>query len=70
VPVASILHILDEIDKLWDNMLEKSEMRFRGIGLIIARLLDGTVSMEEVAVLPHGDELVSKLEGVKAPAAA
>ena len=51
-------------------MLEKSEMRFRGIGLIIARLLDGTVSMEEVAVLPHGDELVSKLEGVKAPAAA
>jgi hypothetical protein len=70
VPVASILHVLDEIDKLWDDMLQKSAMRFRGIDLIIARLLDGTLAMEEVAALPHGDELVSKLEGMKAPAAA
>jgi hypothetical protein len=70
LPVASILRILDEIDKLWNDMLEKSEMRFRGVDLIIARLLDGTLSMEEVAALPNGDELVSKLEGMKAPAAA
>ena len=52
VPVASILHILDEIDKLWKDMLEKSEMRFRGVDLIIARLLDGTLKVEEVADLP------------------
>ncbi|MBO0751183.1 MAG: hypothetical protein J2P53_03680 [Bradyrhizobiaceae bacterium] len=70
VPVASILHILDEIDKLWNDMLEKSEMRFRGIDLVIARLLDGTLPMEQVAGLPKGDELVSRLEGMKAPAAA
>jgi hypothetical protein len=70
VPVASILHILDEIDKLWNDMLEKSEMRFRGIDLIIARLLDGTLKVEEVAELPKGDELVSKLTAMKAPAAA
>jgi hypothetical protein len=70
VPVASILHILDEIDKLWQDMQEKSEMRFRGIDLIVARLLDGSLPMEEVARLPKGDELVSKLEAMKAPAAA
>lgn len=68
VPVASILHILDEIDKLWKDILDKSEMRFRGVDLIIARLLDGTLKMEEVADLPKGDELVSKLEGTKAAA--
>jgi hypothetical protein len=70
VPVASILHILDEIDKLWKDMLEKSEMRFRGVDLVIARLLDGSLKMEEVGDLPKGDELVSKLETMKAPAAA
>jgi hypothetical protein len=70
VPVASILHILDEIDKLWKDMLEKSEMRFRGVDLIIARLLDGTLKVEEVADLPKGDELVNKLAAMKAPAAA
>jgi hypothetical protein len=70
VPVASILHILDEIDKLWKDMLEKSENRFRGVDLIIARLLDGTLPLEEAAGLPKGDELVSKLEAMKAPAAA
>jgi hypothetical protein len=70
VPVASILHILDEIDKLWKEMLEKSEMRFRGVDLIIARLLDGSLKLEEVGGLPVGDDLVSKLETMKAPAAA
>lgn len=70
VPVASILHILDEIDKLWKDMLDRSEMRFRGVDLVIARLLDGTLKMEEVGDLPKGDELVSKLEAMKAPAAA
>jgi hypothetical protein len=70
VPVASILHILDEIDKLWKDMLDKSEMRFRGVDLVIARLLDGTLKMEEVGDLPKGDELVSKLEAMKAPVAA
>jgi hypothetical protein len=70
VPVASILHILDEIDKLWKDMLEKSEMRFRGVDLIIARMLDGSLKLEEVAALPVGDGLVSKLEAMKAPAAA
>jgi hypothetical protein len=70
VPVASILHILDEIDKLWNDMLEKSEMRFRGVDLIIARLLDDSLKLEEVAGLPAGDGLVSKLEAMKAPAAA
>jgi hypothetical protein len=70
VPVASILHILDEIDKLWADMLEKSEMRFRGVDLVVARLLDGSLKLEEVAGLPKGDEMVSKLEAMKAPAAA
>jgi hypothetical protein len=70
IPVASILHILDEIDKLWKDMLDKSEMRFRGVDLIIARLLDGTLPIEEVAGLPKGDELVAKLEAMQAPAAA
>jgi hypothetical protein len=70
VPVASILHFLDEIDKLWKDMLEKSENRFRGVDLIIARMLDGSLKIEEVADLPKGDELVSKLEGMKTPAAA
>jgi hypothetical protein len=70
VPVASILHFLDEIDKLWNDMLDKSESRFRGVDLIIARLLDGTLKIEEVAGLPKGDELMSKLEAMKAPAAA
>jgi hypothetical protein len=70
VPVASILHILDEIDKLWADILEKSEMRFRGVDLIIARMLDGTLKLEKVAGLPKGDELVSKLEAMTAPAAA
>jgi hypothetical protein len=70
VPVASILHILDEIDKLWADMLEKSEMRFRGVDLVIARLLDGTLQMEEVAGLPRGDDMFSKLEALKAPVAA
>jgi hypothetical protein len=70
VPVASILHILDEIDKLWKDMLDKSEMRFRGVDLIIARLLDGTLKIEDVEGLPKGDELASKLEALKAPAAA
>jgi hypothetical protein len=70
VPVASILHILDEIDKLWKDMQEKSEMRFRGVDLIITRLLDGSLPLEDVAGLPKGDELVSKLEGMKEPAAA
>jgi hypothetical protein len=70
VPVASILHILDEIDKLWKDMTEKSEMRFRGVDLVIARLLDGSLKIEEVGDLPKGDELVNKLEAMKAPAAA
>jgi hypothetical protein len=70
VPVASILHILDEIDKLWKDMMEKSEGRFRGVDLIIARLLDGTVKIEEVAALPVGDDMVGKLEALKAPVAA
>jgi hypothetical protein len=33
---------------------QKSEMRFRGINLIVARLLDGTLPMEEKAGLPKG----------------
>jgi hypothetical protein len=70
VPVASILHILDEIDKLWKDILDKSEMRFRGVDLVIARLLDGSLKLEDVADLPKGDELVSKLEVLEAPAAA
>jgi hypothetical protein len=69
-PVASILHFLDEIDKLWKDMLEKSEGRFRGVDLIIARLLDGSLQIEDVAGLPVGDELVGKLEAMKAQAAA
>jgi hypothetical protein len=70
VPVTSILHFLDETDKLWADMLDKSEMRFRGVDLIIARMLDGSVKIDEVAALPKGDELVSKLEAMAAPAAA
>jgi hypothetical protein len=70
VPVASILHILDEIDKLWKDMQEKSEGRFRGVDLIIARLLDGSLKLEEVAGLPVGDDMVGKLEALTAPAAA
>jgi hypothetical protein len=70
VPVASILHILDEIDKLWKDMLEKSEGRFRGVDLVVARLLDGSLKIEEVAGLPAGDDMFSKLEALRAPAAA
>jgi hypothetical protein len=70
VPVASILHILDEIDKLWNDMMEKSEGRFRGVDLVIARLLDGSLKIEEVGGLPAGDDLLGKLEALKAPAAA
>jgi hypothetical protein len=70
VPVASILHILDEIDKLWNDMMEKSEGRFRGVDLVIARLLDGSLTIEEVGGLPVGDDMFGKLEAMKAPVAA
>jgi hypothetical protein len=70
VPVASILHILDEIDKLWKDTLDKSEGRFRGVDLVIARLLDGSLKLEDVAGLPAGDDMLGKLEALKAPAAA
>ncbi len=70
VPVASILGILDEIDKLWADMMDKSEQRFRLVDLMTARLLDGSLPLEDVAGLPKGDALLARLEATPAPAAA
>jgi hypothetical protein len=70
LPVASITGILDEIDKLWTDLTDKTEHRFRLVSLLVARLVDGALPLEQVAELPKGDELLAKLEAMPAKAAA
>jgi hypothetical protein len=70
LPVASITGILDEIDKLWVDMMAKSGHRFSLVALVIARLIDGSLALDQVAELPKGDALLSRLETMAAPAAA
>ncbi len=70
LPVTTITGILDENDKLWTDMMDKTEQRFGLVALMIARLADGSLALEQVADLPKGDDLLAKLEAIPAPAAA
>jgi hypothetical protein len=66
----TISAILDENDKLWTNMLGKIEQRFGLVALMIARLADASLPLDQVAGLPKGDDLLARLEAIPAPAAA
>jgi hypothetical protein len=70
LPVTTITDILDENDKLWTDMMDKTEQRFGLVALMIARLADGSLTLDQVATLPKGDALLARLGAIPAPAAA
>jgi hypothetical protein len=51
-------------------MLGKIEQRFGLVALMIARLADASLPLDQVAGLPKGDDLLARLEAIPAPAAA
>ncbi|MEP9353481.1 hypothetical protein ABLE93_07785 [Xanthobacter sp. KR7-65] len=61
LPVDPLTPILDQFDQLWVDMLANSEGRARYIFLMVRRLADGSLKVEDVAGLPRGKELDAQL---------
>lgn len=61
LPIAPLVPLLDTFDQLWVDVLGHGERRFRYVYLIIQRLMEGTVAVEDVAGLPHGADLDARL---------
>jgi hypothetical protein len=61
LPVNAILGVLDERDKLWAEMADRTELRFGHFATLTARLLDGSITVEEVGGLPKGDAMLASL---------
>ncbi len=61
LPVGELKETLDQIDKLWADTLDRADRRFGFVSLLLARVLDGSLALEQVAGLPKGDALLGKL---------
>ncbi|QRG05396.1 hypothetical protein EZH22_20230 [Xanthobacter dioxanivorans] len=65
LPVAPLVPLLDQFDRLWTQVMDRGEQRFRYVRMLIDHIVDGTLAVEEVAALPAGTALATRL----APAA-
>ncbi|MFG1343696.1 hypothetical protein V5F59_02270 [Xanthobacter autotrophicus DSM 431] len=61
LPVASLVPLLDQFDRLWVDVMDRGERKFRYVHLIIQRIADGTLPVEDVAGLPRGADLAARL---------
>jgi hypothetical protein len=60
-PVRPIVGILDQRDKLWADMIDRTELRFSHVAALTARLLDGSFTLEQVEGLPKGEAMLISL---------
>ncbi|MEF3366431.1 hypothetical protein V3H18_07780 [Methylocystis sp. 9N] len=61
LPITPIVEILDQRDKLWIDMIDRTESRFSYIAALTARLLDGSFAVEQVEGLPKGEAMLASL---------
>jgi hypothetical protein len=61
LPVTPIVGILDQRDKLWADMIDRTELRFSHVAALTARLLDGSFPLEQVEGLPKGEAMLASL---------
>jgi len=61
MPVTPIIGILDQRDKLWAEMVDRTELRFSHVAALTACLLDGSFAVEQVGGLPKGDAMLASL---------
>lgn len=61
LPVDPLVPILDQFDRLWVDMLANSEGRARYVFLMVRRLAEGSLQVEDVARLPQGAALETEL---------
>lgn len=62
LPVGELKDTLDQIDKLWADTMDRSEQRFKFVSLLLARFVDGSLTLEELGGLPKGDALLASLD--------
>lgn len=65
LPVAPLVPLLDQFDRLWTEVMDRGERRFGYVRMLVDHIVDGTLAVEEVAALPAGTALAARL----APAA-
>lgn len=70
LPVAPIAPLLDQFDKLWVDVLDRSDRRFRYVQLLIERLIDASLPWEDVEALPRGTELAARFVADAEPVSA
>lgn len=67
LPVAPLSPLLDQFDGLWVAVMDRADRRFRYVFLLLDRLVDASLAVEDVAGLPRGAELPAALAAERAP---
>jgi hypothetical protein len=61
LPVGELKGVLDQIDKLWADLMDRGDQRFKFVSLMLGRVVDGSLALDQVAELPKGDDMVGAL---------
>lgn len=66
LPVAPLTPLLDQFERLWSDLLARTEGRASYLFPLVRSLADGTLQVEEVEALPQGSALEARLAGAAA----
>ena len=65
LPVGELTQTFDQIDKLWTDTMDRAERRFGLVSLVLGRIVDGSLALEQVAELPKGDAMLGSFEALR-----
>jgi hypothetical protein len=65
LPVGELKQTFDQIDKLWTDTMDRADRRFRFVSLVLGRIIDGSLALEQVAELPKGDAMLGSFEALR-----
>jgi hypothetical protein len=62
LPVGELKETFDQIDKLWADAMDRADQRFKFLSYLLARVVEGSLVIEQVAGLPKGDALLGTFD--------